>query len=34
MLMALLMINTVLIVISNLLADVTYAFLDPSIRYE
>lgn len=34
MLMALLMINTVLIVLSNLLADVVYAFLDPRIRYE
>lgn len=34
MLMALLMINTVLIVASNLLADVVYAFLDPRIRYE
>lgn len=34
MLMALLMINTVLIVLCNLLADVAYAFLDPRIRYE
>ncbi len=33
-LMALLMINTVLIVVSNLLADVVYAFLDPRIRYD
>ncbi len=34
MLMALLMINTVLIVVSNLLADVGYAVLDPRIRYD
>jgi peptide/nickel transport system permease protein len=33
-LMALLMINTFLIVLSNLLADVGYAFLDPRIRYD
>lgn len=33
-LMALLMINTVLIVFFNLLADIAYAFLDPRIRYD
>jgi peptide/nickel transport system permease protein len=33
-LMALLMINTILIVVCNLLADVVYASLDPRIRYD
>jgi peptide/nickel transport system permease protein len=33
MLMALLMINTLLILFSNLLADVIYAYLDPRIKY-
>jgi peptide/nickel transport system permease protein len=32
-LMALLMINTLLIVLSNLLADIVYAYLDPRIKY-
>ena len=33
-LMAIVMINATLIVASNLLADVVYAFLDPRIRYD
>jgi peptide/nickel transport system permease protein len=33
-LMAVIMISAVLIIISNLLADVAYAYLDPRIRYD
>ena len=33
-LMGIVMINAVLIIVFNLLADVTYAFLDPRVQYE
>jgi peptide/nickel transport system permease protein len=32
-LMAVIMISSTLIVVSNLLADIAYAYLDPRIRY-
>ena len=34
MLMAIIMINAILIVFFNLLADIAYAYLDPRIRYD
>jgi peptide/nickel transport system permease protein len=34
LLMGIVMINAVLIILFNLLADITYAFLDPRVRYE
>lgn len=34
LLMAIIMINAILIILFNLIADITYAFLDPRIRFE